>query len=141
LHGEHLENSHNPINHDFLPKTMHKSLIIYSCLLAITTAASAFAAPPHCDPKSLTFNCRSRGPNTTVAIKGNQTYSATTNSGAVEEGNYKVVGSAYRFISGGLKDQSIVQQKGGMYLVATASETKAAELAKSDGALVCTRQV
>jgi hypothetical protein len=120
---------------------MNKSLLTLSCLMAVTTAASAVAAPLHCDPKSLTFNCRSRGPNTTVFIKGNQTYSATTNSGAVEEGDYKVVGSAYRFISGGLKDQSIVQQKGGMYLVATASETKAAELAKSDGALVCTRQV
>jgi hypothetical protein len=120
---------------------MKKSTVFLGCLLAIITNGSALAAPQTCTTKSLTFNCVSRGPITIVAIKANFSYMATSNNGALPDGAYKIVGSAYRFTSGGLQDKSIVQQQGKLYLVATKSEAKAAELAASDAAIACISQV
>ncbi len=119
---------------------MKKLMVLLGCLVATISNGSALAAPQTCITKSLIFNCVSRGPITIVSIKANFSYMATSNAGALPDGTYKIVGSAYRFTSGGLQDQSIVQQQGNLYLVATKAEAKAAELAASDGALVCTRQ-
>jgi hypothetical protein len=119
---------------------MRKNTIFLSILLAISTNTSALAAPQTCTPKLLIFNCLSRGPITIVSIRGNQTYMASSNSGTLADGAYQVGGAAYRFTSGGLKDKSIVRQQGNFYLVETQAEARAAELATSDGALVCTKQ-
>lgn len=113
--------------------------ILLSCLLTISTGTSVFAAPKSCPLKSIIFNCLSKGPITIVAVRSNQTYGATSNSGTLADGTYKFGGTAYRFISGGLKDKSIFWKEGKVYLVDTKAEDKAAELAKFDGALVCVR--
>ena len=104
-----------------------------------STSTSVFAAPKSCPLKSLIFNCLSKGPITIVAVRSNQTYGATSNSGALADGNYRFGGTAYRFTSGGLKDKSIVWKAGKIYLVNTKSEDKAEELVKFDGAATCVR--
>jgi hypothetical protein len=119
---------------------MEKSIpTLLSFYLILSSSASAFAAPKSCPLKSLIFNCLSKGPITIVAVRSNQTYGATSNSGALADGAYRFGGTAYRFTSGGLKDRSIVWKAGKVYLVDTKAEKKAAELAKFDGAAVCVR--
>ena len=120
---------------------MKKSALILICLLAFTISTKAFAASADNKPaKSTTFNCLTRGSRVNVTLKAKQTYSATSTVQKVEGGNYQTVGLAYRFKTGGLKGQSIVRQKGGIYLVATKSEARATELATFDAALSCTRK-
>lgn len=119
---------------------MKKSItILLSCCLVVSTSTSVFGAPKSCPLKSLIFNCLSKGPITIVAVRSNQTYGATSNSGSLTDGTYRFGGTAYRFTSGGLKDKSIVWKEGKVYLVDTKAENKAAELAKFDGAAVCVR--
>jgi hypothetical protein len=113
--------------------------ILMSCVLAIGYSTSVFAAPKGCALKSLIFNCLSKGPITIVAVRSNRTYGATSNAGSLADGTYQFGGTAYRFTSGGLKDKSIFWKEGKVYLVDTQAEGNAAELAKSDGALVCVR--
>ncbi len=107
--------------------------------MVVSTSTSVFGAPKSCPLKSLIFNCLSKGPITIVAVRSNQTYGATSNSGSLTDGTYRFGGTAYRFTSGGLKDKSIVWKEGKVYLVDTKAENKAAELAKFDGAAVCVR--
>ncbi len=119
---------------------MQKSITtLLSCCLVFSTCNSVFAAPQNCPLKSLIFNCLSKGPITIVAVRSNQTYGATSNSGALADGTYRFGGTAYRFTSGGLKDKSIVWKAGKIYLVDTKVEDKAAELVKFDGAATCVR--
>lgn len=105
----------------------------------MSSSTSVFAAQKGCPLKSLIFNCLSKGPVTIVAVRSNQTYGAKSNTGSLADGVYKFGGTAYRFTSGGLKDKSILWKAGKVYLVDTQSEANAAELVKSDGALVCVR--
>jgi hypothetical protein len=112
---------------------------LLNCCFILSTCTSVFAAPKSCPLKSLIFNCLSKGPITIVSVRSNQTYGATSNSGTLADGTYKFGGTAYRFTSGGLKDKSIFWKEGKVYLVDTQSESKAAELAEFDGALVCVR--
>jgi hypothetical protein len=120
--------------------SMKKSITtLLSCCLFVSTSTSAFAAPKSCPLKSLIFNCLSKGPITIVAVRSNQTYGATSNSGALADGTYRFGGTAYRFASGGLKDKSIIWKEGKIYLVETKAEDKAEELVKFDGAATCVR--
>lgn len=104
-----------------------------------STSTSVFAAPKDCPPKSLIFNCLSKGPITIIAVRSDQTYGATSNSGALADGTYRFGGTAYRFTSGGLNNKSIIWKEGKVYLVDTKSEEKAEELVKFDGAATCVR--
>lgn len=121
---------------------MKVSPLILGCLLVLNVASTVWAASAgnNKSAKSTTFDCLTRGSRVSVTLKTNQTYSATSTLNKVENGNYKIVGLAYRFRTGGLKGQSIVRQKGGIYLVATKSEARAAELATFDAALSCTKK-
>lgn len=121
---------------------MKKIVLLLSCLLAMDTSTTAYAEMTgnNKPAKSITFNCLTRGSRVNVMLKANQTYSATSTVQKVVGGNYQTVGLAYRFKTGGLKGQSIIRQKGGIYLVTTKSETRAAELATFDAALSCTRK-
>jgi hypothetical protein len=121
---------------------MKTAALILSCLLVLNTSTTVLAAGTgkNKPAKSATFNCLTRGSRVNVMIKANQTYSATSTLHKVEGGNYQIVGLAYRFRTGGLKGQSIIKQKGGIYLVATKSEARAAELATFDAALSCTKK-
>jgi hypothetical protein len=120
--------------------TMKKSITtLLNCCFIISTCTSVFAAPKSCPLKSLIFNCLSKGPITIVAVRSNQTYGATSNSGSLADGAYRFGGTAYRFTSGGLKDKSIYWKEGKVYLVDTKDEDKAAELVKFDGAATCVR--
>jgi hypothetical protein len=123
-------------------KKMKTFALILSCLLVLNSGNTVLAASTGNNKlvKSTTFNCLTRGSRVNVTIKTNQTYSATSTVQKVEGGNYQTVGLAYRFKTGGLKGQSIVRQKGGIYLVATKSEARAAELATFDAALSCTKK-
>ncbi len=112
---------------------------LLNCCLVLSISTSALAAPQSCPPKSLIFNCRSRGPITIVAVRSNQTYGATANSEALTDGAYRFGGTAYRFTSGGLQDKSIIWKEGKIYLVDTKAEDRAAELARFDGAAICIR--
>ena len=78
------------------------------CLLALNTSTTVLAASVDTKKpaKSTTFNCLTRGSRVNVIIKANQTYSATSTVQKVEGGNYKTVGLAYRFKTGGLKGQA-----------------------------------
>jgi hypothetical protein len=127
---------------DNLVNKMKTSALILSCLLVFTTGTTVLAvsADNNKPAKSITFNCLTRGSRVNVTLKTNQTYSATSTLHKVEGGNYKTVSRAYRFKTGGLKGQSIVRQKGGIYLVLTKSEARAAELATFDAALSCTKK-
>lgn len=121
---------------------MKTSALMLICLLVLNTGTTVLAASANNNKpaKSITFNCLTRGSRVNLTIKANQTYSATSTVQKVEGGNYQTVGLAYRFKTGGLKGQSIVKQKGGIYLVATKSEARAAELATFDAALSCTKK-
>jgi hypothetical protein len=80
------------------------------------------------------FECRSRGPSTgEILLRANGKYTVQQ-----KKGNYYPTRRGYRFITGSLKGQSIVRQKGNIYLVSTQNEARAAELAAADGALFCT---
>jgi hypothetical protein len=114
-------------------------VILFSCGFILSISTSAFAAPKSCPLKSLIFNCLSKGPITIVAVRSNQTYGATSNSGSLADGTYRFGGTAYRFTSGGLKDKSIIWKEGKIYLVETKAEDRAAELVKFDGAATCVR--
>jgi hypothetical protein len=119
---------------------MQKSITtLLSGCLVLSTSTSAFAAPNSCHLKSLIFNCLSKGPITIVAVRSNQTYGATSNSGSLADGAYRFGGTAYRFTSGGLKDKSIIWKESKIYLVDTSAENRAAELVKFDGAATCVR--
>jgi hypothetical protein len=127
--------------HYSLVKKMKKSALILNCLLFLTINTPAWAAAGNSKSAKLpTFDCLTRGSRVNVTLKAKQTYSATSTVQKVEGGNYQTVGLAYRFKTGGLKGQSIVRQKGGIYLVATKSEARAAELATFDAALSCTKK-
>jgi hypothetical protein len=120
---------------------MKLSPILLGCLLVISSSNSAFAGkaiPKIAAGQTINFKCQTRGSTANFVLKPNLKYSATSNIGAPTNGNYVVAaGPAYRFKTGGLKNSSIVKQNGTFYLVATAQEAKAAQLAAADGALVC----
>jgi hypothetical protein len=120
---------------------MKLSLILLSCILAISTGHSAFAGkatPKVAAGQTITFKCQTRGSTVNLVLKPNLKYSATTNVSSPTSGNYvTVAGPTYRLKTGGLKDSSIVKQGGTFYLVATKNEANAAQLAAADGAIAC----
>lgn len=115
--------------------------ILLGCLLVISSGSSAFAgkaAHKAATGQTINFNCQTRGSTASFVLKPNLKYTATSTVGPPTNGNYVVAaGPTYRFKTGGLKNSSIVKQGGTFYLVATAQEAKAAQLAAADGALVC----
>jgi hypothetical protein len=120
---------------------MKVSSILLGCLLVISSgniALAGKATPKIAAGQTINFKCQTRGSTANFVLKPNLKYSATSNIGAPTNGNYLVAaGPAYRFKTGGLKGSSIVKQNGTFYLVATAQEAQAAQLAASDRALVC----
>jgi hypothetical protein len=120
---------------------MKLSPILLGCLLVISSSNSAFGgkkAPPIAAGQTINFKCQTRGSTANFVLKPNLKYSANSNIGAPTNGNYVVAaGPAYQFKTGGLKGSSIVKQNGTFYLVATAQEAQAAQLAAADRALVC----
>jgi hypothetical protein len=120
---------------------MKISPILLGCLLVISSGNIAFAGkatPQIAAGQTINFKCQTRGSTANFVLKPNLKYSATSNVGVPTKGNYVVAaGPAYRFKTGGLKNSSIVKQNGTFYLVATAQEAQAAQLAAADGALVC----
>jgi hypothetical protein len=87
-----------------------------------------------------TFSCQSRGAATKVVLNSDRTYKSGTNSSSAVSGTYQKLGDAYRFKDGPLKKQSIVQLRNSYYLVATEKEARAASIAATDAAMVCTRR-
>lgn len=80
------------------------------------------------------YECRSIGPSTgEIMLRANNKYDVNGKTG-----RYQQSPVGYRFLTGPLKRQSIVRQKGNTYLVSTRDEARAAELAASDGASICT---
>jgi hypothetical protein len=122
---------------------MKLSSMLLGCVLVISSGNIAFAGmatPQIVTGQTITFNCQTRGSAVTVMLKPNLKYSATSNVNAPTNGNYvTAAGPAYRFKTGSLKNSSIVKQGGNFYLVATANEATAAQLAAADGALFCTK--
>ncbi len=120
---------------------MKLSPILLGCFLVISSSNIAFAGkttPQIATGQTINFKCQTRGSTANFVLKPNLKYSATSSVGAPTNGNYVIAaGPAYRFKTGGLKGSSIVKQGGTFYLVATAQEARAAELAAADGALVC----
>jgi hypothetical protein len=120
---------------------MKLSPILLGCILALSSGNIAFAtkaAPKIAAGQTINFKCQTRGSTANFILKPNFKYSANSNVGAPTNGNYVVAaGPTYRFKTGGLKDSSIVKQGGTFYLVATAQEANAAQLAATDRALVC----
>ncbi len=86
------------------------------------------------------FNCQTRGVATKVVLKSDRTYKSGDKPFPPVSGLYQKVGDAYRFKDGTLKNQSIVQLRNSYYLVATAKEARAASIAATDAALVCTKK-
>jgi hypothetical protein len=123
------------------PKIMKLSPILLGCILVISSGSIAFAgkvAPKIATGQAINFKCQTRGSIVNVVLKPNLKYKATTNVSSPVSGNYVVAaGPAYRLTSGGLKDSSIVKQGGTFYLVATAQEANAAQLAAVDKAVAC----
>ncbi len=87
-----------------------------------------------------TFTCRILGVPTKVAIRSDRTYKTGTSAYPIVSGAYQKFGDAYRFKGGSLRNQSIVKLRSSYYLVATAQETRAAAIAATDRALICTKQ-
>jgi hypothetical protein len=120
---------------------MKLSPILLGCLLVISSGNIAFAdkaTPKVAAGQTINFKCQTRGSTANFVLKPNLKYTATSTVGSPTNGNYVIAaGPAYRFKTGGLKGSSIVKQGGTFYLVATAQEAKAAQLAAADGALVC----
>jgi hypothetical protein len=80
------------------------------------------------------YECRSIGPSTgEIMLRANNKYDVNGKTG-----RYQQSPVGYRFLTGPLKRQSIVRQQGNTYLVSTRDEARAAELAASDGASICT---
>jgi hypothetical protein len=138
---------------------MRKSLIFLGGLLAIGTIPTALtpvsnaqvrplgalpppvtAASPSVGAVIDTFNCRILGVPTKVAIRSDHTYKTGTSAYPIVSGAYQKFGDAYRFKGGSLRNQSIVRLRSSYYLVATTQETRAAAIAATDRALVCTKQ-
>jgi hypothetical protein len=148
---------------------MRKSLLLLGSCLAFGTAITAISAsighaqmtPPNSPgfpgtprtPNPLknpgakpaavvlaTFNCQGRGTATKVALKSDRTYKSGANPFPAVSGNYQKLGDAYRFKDGTLKKQSIVQLRSSYYLVPTEKEARAASIAATDAAMVCTRR-
>jgi hypothetical protein len=117
---------------------MNKSTILVGYLLAVTTATSALARPTRCIT-SFALTCRSPEIIVAMIIRANKSYIATSDEGSLADGTYQSSRSAYRFVSGGLKDRSLVRRQGQFYLVATKFEDKTSEMAEFDGALRCAR--
>jgi hypothetical protein len=86
-----------------------------------------------------TFDCQTRGIVTTVALKSDRTYKTGTDSKPTS-GSYQKIGDTYRFKDGTLKNRSIVQLRNNYYLVATDKEARAAAIAATDAAEVCTKK-
>jgi hypothetical protein len=87
-----------------------------------------------------TFSCQSRGTVIKVVLRSDRTYKTGANPSAAISGTYQKLGDAYRFKDGTLKKQSIVQLRSSYYLVATEKEARAASIAATDAAMVCTRR-
>jgi hypothetical protein len=119
------------------PEIMPKSIVLLSCVLALASTP-VWAQTQNPTPQkiqTITLKCQSRGFKSTVVISSNLTYTATTLAGGSWVGNPST--SAVRFKNGGLQNKSIVYTNQKYYLVATASEAKAAQLAQVDAAIVC----
>jgi hypothetical protein len=117
---------------------MNKSTILVGYLLAVTTATSALARPTRCIT-SFALTCRSPEIIVAMIIRANKSYIATSDEGSLADGTYQSSRSAYRFVSGGLKDRSLVKRQGQFYLVGANSETRTSTPTKFDGALHCVR--
>lgn len=87
-----------------------------------------------------TFSCQNRGAVTKVVLNSDRTYKSGANPFPAVSGTYQKLGDAYRFKDGTLKKQSIVQLRNSYYLVATEKEARAASIAATDAAMVCTRK-
>ena len=87
-----------------------------------------------------TFSCQSRGAVTQVVLNSDRTYKSGANPFPAVSGTYQKLGDAYRFKDGTLKKQSIVQLRNSYYLVSTEKEARAASIAATDAAAVCTRK-
>ncbi len=118
--------------------------ILLGCSLAVNIGNISLASQPTTatqvlasKSKTITFLCQTRGSSVTVLLNQNLKYTANATASPPTGGKYVIAGPAYRFKTGGLKDSSIVRQNGGVYLVATIDEAKAAELAAVDRALFC----
>ncbi len=85
------------------------------------------------------FDCQTRGVVTKVALKSDRTYKTGNDSQPIS-GSYQKIGDAYRFKDGTLRNRSIVQLRNSYYLVATEKEARAAAIAATDAALVCTKK-
>jgi hypothetical protein len=88
----------------------------------------------------VTFSCQNRGAVLKVVLNSDRTYKSGANPSSAISGIYQKLGDAYRFKDGSLKKQSIVQLRNSYYLVATEKEARAASIAATDAAMVCTRQ-
>jgi hypothetical protein len=97
--------------------------------------AQNIAAPKRQQPSVVAkFECRSRGPSTgEILLRSDGQYSAND-----KIGRYSTFKLGYRLIEGSLRGQSIVRQQSSIYLVNTKDEAKAAELAATDRASICT---
>jgi hypothetical protein len=137
---------------------MKKSLFLSATYLLVSGAVSLFSlsssaqnptpsSPSERHVNSLpVFECRSRGTIFNIGLKTRTTYTVqsgqngTTNPlQTLPGGRYTAFRNGFRFKTGELKNQSIVRQRDSIYLVGTANEAKAAEMAAYDGALFCTQ--
>lgn len=140
---------------------MNKIFVISTSFLAIL--ATAIAVPvrsqlPSASPQSTTSPQPTTSPSTTpslpsggniisklqcgskanatgeIALRANGYYTAND-----ENGKYQAIGQGYRFLSGALRGQSVVQYKKNSYLIDSKDETKASALISnySGDMLVC----
>jgi hypothetical protein len=147
---------------------MHKSFLLISCLAmgsmtAVVGSAQIIAPRSAVTPSAMpsdipgsprtmpgtkkplastidTFTCKTRGGSQKVVLKSDRTYKVGANPYPPVSGSYQKIGDAYRFKDGTLKKQSIVKLRSSYYLVATDKEARAASIAATDAALVCTKK-
>jgi hypothetical protein len=85
------------------------------------------------------LQCGSRATATgEIALRGNGYYTAKD-----ENGKYQTIAQGYRFLSGALRGQSVVQYKKNTYLIDSKDEAKASALVANDSSelLVCSNVI
>jgi hypothetical protein len=80
------------------------------------------------------FECRNRTSSTgEILLRANGYYTAQS-----ESGKYQVSDRGYQFLSGALRDRTIVRSKQSSYLIGTNDRTKASSISEIENALSCT---
>lgn len=116
---------------------MKKFIVLLGLWWAITPNNMALANYEKNRP--LDFYCQGKDTDIRITIRAKPNYLVGIDNRSTTGGDYYKIGrTTYRFKTGDLKGNSLIQKRGKIYLVATESEAKAVKL--SNAVLACKKQ-